>query len=116
MGDYIQDNIESSTFENGKLYYSFTIPSYIQNMVNSLSDAAGNIDNFNKYIEDNYSSYKWFKTGNTWNNEWLRLIESDLKLRSQLEHKVQLSFESRKGRKTPYEKIKCFRVYYCFND
>mgnify|MGYP005607037861 CR=1 FL=1 len=29
LADYIQDNIESSTFENGKLYYSFTTPSYI---------------------------------------------------------------------------------------
>ena len=105
LADYIQDNIESSTFENGKLYYSFTTPSYIQNMVNSLSDAVGNQAKFDNYLEDNYGSFKWFKTDDSWNNEWLRLLATDVKKRAQFEHKVQLSFESRKGNKVSYEKL-----------
>lgn len=103
---YIQDSIESSTYENGKLYYSFNTPSYLQGVITNLSNALGDNTKFENYIEENYGSYRWFKDNNDeWNNPWLELIAKSSDMRSGLQHKVQLSFESNKGKKTSYEDL-----------
>lgn len=98
MSSFIQDAIEASTYENGKMYYSFNLPSYLGKTIKNLSNAADNKDKFNKYIEDEYKSYKFFydKETGEWNNVWLKLLQQE-KYRNALSHKVQLSFN-----KTPY--------------
>lgn len=106
LSKYIQDDIESSTYENGKLYYSFNTPSYLQGLIKSLSNAADNIDKFENFIENNYGSYRWFRNNDgTWNTPWLDLITKNPGMRSALQHKVQLSFESNNGKKTGYEDL-----------
>lgn len=97
LSRYIQDSIESSTYENGKMHYSFVTPSYMGKLILNLKDALGNRDKFRDFMQENYGKYRWFKDGNTWNNEWLQLINDDTNMRQALEHKVQLSFD-----KTPY--------------
>lgn len=100
LSKYIQDSIESSTYENGKMHYSFTTPSYIGKLVTNLRDAAMNPEKFESFMEEEYGSYKWFKTGKTWNNEWLRLLNTGKEYKEGLEHKVQLSFDG-----TPYTEL-----------
>lgn len=98
MSRYIQDSIESSSYENGKMHYSFVTPSYMGKLILNLRDAIGNPDKFNAFMEENYGSYRWFREEDgTWNNPWLELINSNENLRHGLEHKVQLSFDG-----TPY--------------
>lgn len=95
MSKYIQDSIESSCYENGKMYYSFTTPSYMGKLILNLKDAIGNYDKFESFMEDNYGSYRWFKNEDgSWNNPWLELLNSSEAYRQNLEHKVQLSFDN----------------------
>lgn len=106
LSDFIESSIESSSYENGKLYYSFNTPSYIKGVVTSLSNALGNDQKFEEYLQKNYGDYKWFKNADgTWNNVWLNMLANEESKRANFEHKVQLSFETRKGRKTPYEDL-----------
>lgn len=93
LSPYIQDSVESSTYENGKMYYSFTTPSYMGKLINKLSDKLGDSTKFKDFIEQEYGSYKWFKQGNTWNCPWLEKITSSEAFRQGLQHKVQLSFD-----------------------
>ena len=93
LSPYIQDSVESSTYENGKMYYSFTTPSYMGKLVNKLSDKLGDSTKFKKFIEQEYGSYKWFKQGNVWNCPWLDRITSSESIRQGLQHKVQLTFD-----------------------
>lgn len=93
LSKYIQDSIESSTYENGKMHYSFTTPSYMGKLITNLRDATMNPDKFESFMEEEYGSYKWFKTGKTWNNEWLRLLNTGKEYKEGLEHKVQLSYD-----------------------
>ena len=98
MSKHIQDSIESSSYENGKMHYSFVTPSYMGKLILNLRDAIGNSSKFNSFIEENYGSYRWFREADgTWNNVWLELISGDKEVRQRLEHKVQLSFDG-----TPY--------------
>lgn len=98
MSKYIQDSIESSSYENGKMHYSFVTPSYMGKLILNLKDAIGNPNKFNSFMEENYGSYRWFREEDgTWNNAWLELISENKDARQGLEHKVQLSFDG-----TPY--------------
>lgn len=98
MSKYIQDSIESSSYENGKMHYSFVTPSYMGKLILNLKDAIGNPNKFNSFMEENYGSYRWFREEDgTWNNAWLELISESKDARQGLEHKVQLSFDG-----TPY--------------
>lgn len=98
MDKYIQDSIESSSYENGKMHYSFVTPSYMGKLILNLKNAIGNSDKFSAFIEENYGSYRWFRENDgTWNNLWLEELTSNSASREGLEHKVQLSFDG-----TPY--------------
>ena len=102
---YIQDSIESSTYENGKMYYSFTIPSYLQKTIKKLNNSAQDIESFEEFMEKNYGKYKWFKTEGEWNNTWLKLISENQSIRSELDHKVMLSFEVSDNKKATYTEM-----------
>lgn len=97
---YIKESVESSTYENGKMYYSFTTPSYMGKLINRLSNKLEDTTKFKKFLQDEYGSYKWFKQGDTWNCPWLEKIANSERLRQGLQHKVQLSFD-----KTDYTEL-----------
>lgn len=56
-------------------------------------------------MEKNYGKYKWFKTEGEWNNTWLKLISENQSLRSELDHKVMLSFEVSDNKKATYTEM-----------
>lgn len=90
---FVQDGIESSTYENGKMYYSFQTPSYMGKLIRELKDSIGKPEKFDKFIEEKYKKYRWFYDSNEekWYNKWLESIVNKQETRSALEHKVQLS-------------------------
>lgn len=97
LSKYIQDSIESSTYENGKMHYSFVTPSYLGKLVTNLKNALADSNKFQKFLQDEYGSYRFFKDGDTWKNVWLDKIANSEEARQQFDYKVQLSFNS-----TPY--------------
>ena len=122
IADYMDNAIESSTYENGKMYYSYCNPSYMGKMIRNLRDASGTYSGkarnknaefqnseFGKYVIENYGKYKFFKRTNDdryvkidssdktqiWWTEWLELLCNDTNnaRTSVLAHKVQLTFD-----------------------
>lgn len=67
------DNIQSYK-SNGKSYYSYSSPNYINTQVKKIL----NDNTRDTYLEKEFKAYSWFydKTANTWKNSWLRLLES----------------------------------------
>lgn len=65
IAPYIQDAIESSSFENGKMYYSFTTPTYLSALIskfsNSTQDEFGNYAQFQEFLEEEFFQYRQFK-------------------------------------------------------
>ncbi len=93
---YMEAQVESSAYSDGKTYYTFATPSYSMR----LFDELGNHENFmsdeeyDAYMEKNYGKYKWFKKNGEWRNAWLRELngENGKRMRANLDYKVQLSF------------------------
>ena len=97
LSNYVQDSIEASTYEGGKMYYSYITPSYMGKLVSNFTDALKNKDKFDTFIQDNYSSYRFFKDGKTWNNVWLEQLATSSEAREKFDYKAQLTFDG-----TPY--------------
>ena len=97
LADYIQDSIESSTYENGKMHFSYVTPSYMGKLITNLKDNLGDPNKFQKFIQDEYGSYRFFKDGDDWKNIWLDKLANSEEARQKLDYKVQLSFNG-----TPY--------------
>ena len=93
LSKYIQDSIESSSYENGKMHYSFVTPSYMGKLVTNLKNAISDTNKFEKFIEDEYKSYKWFYSEGKWLNDWLKQLATQSSARQDFDHKVQLAFD-----------------------
>ena len=100
FANYIQDSIESSTYENGKMYYTYTNPSYMDKLMLNLKDAIENNDKFEHFIQEEYGKYRFFKDEDDWKCPWLRMIVENPSIRKEFNHKVQLSYN-----KTDYKEL-----------
>ena len=60
--------IESSVYENGKSYYSHTVPSYLGKMVKNLKSAG------KEFLESEFKQFLWFYKDGNYRNEWVREI------------------------------------------
>lgn len=88
---YIPDTIESSVYENGKMYYSFVTPSSLGKTITKLGNKMlkSNLE-YAKYLEDNFYFSEWFRFNDVVLSPWLRMLEEKESLRQMLDHKVQL--------------------------
>ena len=102
LQDYAQESVESSIYQGGKTYYSYSNPSKLLSIIRNLKDITGSIgkenSDFGKYIERNFGRYVgWFKSvDGDWLNDLLyKLASTDgegTEARNALSHKVELSF------------------------
>ena len=91
VGPYIEDAVEASVYENGKMYYSFNTPSFLQKEIKRLNNSLGKSEGeYAQYLEDNYGKYNWFKGAGGWRTPWLDMISRDADARINLDHKVQI--------------------------
>lgn len=101
VSKFVQDGIEASTYENGKMYYSFQTPSHMGKLISNLKDALKDPNRFSKFIEENYRKYRWFYTNSEggllsdgeWLNSWIGDLVASSEFREALDHKVQLNFD-----------------------
>lgn len=93
LSDYIQDSIESSTYENGKMYYSFVTPSYMGKLVSNLKDSINDPNKFGNFMQSEYGRYRFFKDGDDWKNVWLEQLNNSSEARQRLDYKAQLSYD-----------------------
>ena len=93
LSDYIHDSIEASTYENGKMYYSFVLPSYMGKLIDNLKNTLKDKNKFDKFIQSEYGRYRFFKDGDSWKNEWLKQLVRNPKMREVLDYKTQLMYD-----------------------
>jgi len=109
--DKIENTIPSSFYTNGKMYQTYTIPSYLTKLFQNFRKSR-NIDpndptklsDFNKWLNDEYGQIDWFRykdrdgaNGNDnltrgWRNSMLQLLATDPEAARIFEHKVNLTF------------------------
>lgn len=88
---YIPDTIESSVYENGKMYYSFVTPSSLGKTITKLGNKMLKSPiEYAEYLEDNFYFSNWFRFNDVVLTPWLRMLEEKDSLRQMLDHKVQL--------------------------
>lgn len=75
------DNIQSFR-EGDKTYYSYSAPNYVDTMFKLFKSD----ERRQGYIDSQFKVYDWFfnKRTQQWNNEWLRLLESDSDVQDKL--------------------------------
>lgn len=87
------DDVEDSTYENGKSYYSHNKPSYCKKIINRLKNVRElSNEEYKKFIHEEYELDPWFydeKTGTEY-NVWIELLKNDPDMRNLLDHKVVL--------------------------
>lgn len=87
------DNVQSFR-QNGKSYYSYSAPNYIDTMVKSIKRD----DRRAGYLQEQFKQYDWFYKNNTWRCGWLEILENDREARDKFSTK-ELKFIGDK----PYE-------------
>lgn len=88
----VSEGHNMQTFRHlGEMYPSYVAPNMIETMFKNFK----NSNKVAKYLQENYKNVKWFFSNGKWNNEWLRLIETDKKVRESIEMKDVLSIEGR---------------------
>ena len=85
VGEVNELNNVSSFREGSKTYPSYSAPNYVDTMFKLFKSA----ERRQSYIDNQFKSYDWFydKENNSWNNEWMRLLEEDEDVQDKLELK-----------------------------
>ena len=94
LADSVQMHVESSVYQDGKTYYSYCNPSNLMHQIRNLTDALGDIDKFNAYIDSHFKVYRgWFTdNNNNYLNSWIDTITDPKSDYGHLDHKVQLMY------------------------
>lgn len=92
----VPTNIESVSYSDGKLHYSYVIPSYLNILCGKISghlqglytDAQNENERYQKFLQDEFGQYAWFKNRKTgkWLNHWLQRLATDSKARETFKH------------------------------
>ena len=95
----LPSEVQSSVYEDGKMFYSYVTPSYMGKQMIELSDGLANqFDNIRSvngsyldFLDKRYGKHKWFKSDGRWINTWLSKFTSSEGRRA-LDYKTELSF------------------------
>lgn len=62
LDESVEVDLQNSAYQNGKVYQSFTNPSYLGITINALKNALNpnNEKRFNDFIKEHYTRFKWF--------------------------------------------------------
>ena len=92
----VPTNIESVSYSDGKLHYSYVIPSYLNIQCGKISghlqglytDAKDENERYQMFLQDEFGQYGWFKNRKTgkWLNHWLQRLATDSKAREAFKH------------------------------
>ena len=91
FNEVTEDAIESSSRENGKTYYAHTPPSYLGKLIKKLKNVRGDKAKFDKFIQEEFGKYEWFRKKGSWLNDWLDQLTKSQKMREGLDHKILLN-------------------------
>lgn len=84
--------MESVSYEAGKLYYSFVLPNYLSRLVNKLKQGGMSDTEYQRFLENEYLKYPWFRKNGKIRNHWLKRLSKSKELRANLTHTTSLHF------------------------
>ncbi len=93
--DTLEDTAVSAFYDNGNMYQSYVIPSYMTKLMSKFHLDG---EKFDQFIINEYGKYDWFKEHNSrdiergWKLPILRELVTNPKAREVFDHKVQLTF------------------------
>ena len=95
-GVYMEEEVESGVYHNGKSYYTFNTPSFAYDIFNELGDSTISDKEYTENLDKKFGRFQWFaqktETGTYYWNAWLRRLSSSKKARANLTFKTQLDF------------------------
>lgn len=89
MMEELEETALNTIFEDGKMYQSNTIPSFLSQLFDSFAQSE---ENFKPWVESFYGNSQWFKKDGIWRTPWLATMMSNPDARKIFEHHVQLNF------------------------
>lgn len=90
MMEELEETALSTIFEDGKMYQSNTIPSFLSQLFDSFAQPE---ENFKPWAESFYGNSQWFKAKDgRWRTPWLLTMMTNPEARKVFEHHVQLNF------------------------
>lgn len=85
----MEETTLNTIFEDGKMYQSNTIPSFLSQLFDSFAQSE---ENFRPWVETFYGNSQWFRKNGIWRTPWLATMMDNSEARRAFEHHVQLNF------------------------
>ena len=89
MMNSLEETALNTIFEDGKMYQSNVIPSFLSQLFDSFAQSD---ENFKPWAESFYGNSQWFKKDGRWRTPWLATMMENPEARKAFEHHVQLNF------------------------
>ena len=98
--------MESVSYEAGKLYYSYVMPSYLGRLVDKLKKENMSDLEYEEFMQQEYLKYPWFYKNGKVRSYWLRKLRSSKETRANFGHVTSLHYLGTEYvKKTPVEYI-----------
>ena len=96
--------LEAVSYEAGKLYYSYVMPSYLGRMTDALKEDDSVVRQ--KYYQEQFGQYEWFYKDGNWRNYILQRLANNQEARNNFQHIVSLHYDGKAyTEKAPVEYI-----------
>lgn len=109
--------MESVSYEAGKLYYSYVLPSYLGRFTDDITAKNMTDEEYEEYLQREYLQYPWFYKNNKIRCRWLKRLKSSSNARQNFEHVTSLHYMGTEySSKSPVEYIASMMQMYFFDD
>ena len=111
--------MESVSYESGKMYYSYVLPSYLGRLTTNLKGTNMTKEEYQEFLQKEYLRYEWFnKNGTKVRCHWLDRLKRSEEARRNLEHTTSLHYLGTDySSKSPVEYIaSMMRMYFYDNN
>ena len=117
VGKYMGLEMESVTYEAGKMYYSYVLPSYLGRLVSKLKGENLSSEEYADVLEKEYLQYPQFRRDKRIRCYWLERLKASKEVRNMFQHIVSLHYLGVEyTNKTPVEYIASMMRAYFYDD
>ena len=117
VGKYMGLEMESVTYEAGKMYYSYVLPSYLGRLISKLKGENLSAEEYADVLEKEYLQYPQFRRDKRIRCYWLERLKSSKEVRNMFQHIVSLHYLGVEyTNKTPVEYIASMMRAYFYDD
>ena len=92
MAEVLEDTGVTAFYDSGKMYQSYTIPSWLTKRMKQFALKGQALQDF---LDENYANSEWFFKDGQWRNEMLYELSRGAESNDIFEHKVELNFNKK---------------------